>query len=125
MARRVWPWFALLVLSTTAAPSSRAADPEVTVENIRVGFNNLYKLGQWTPVSVDLKAGAQRFTGALELVVPDDDGTPTSSPERFGRLLDGLRKHCPGMIVQLSTGGRSGAGRERGPADLFGGYHRA
>lgn len=46
--------------------------------------------------------------------VRKDDGTPTADPERFGRLLDGLRKHCPGMIVQLSTGGRSGAGRERG-----------
>jgi HAMP domain-containing protein len=46
--------------------------------------------------------------------VRNDDGTPTSDPERFGRLLEGLRRHCPGMIVQLSTGGRSGAGRERG-----------
>ncbi|MCB1885781.1 MAG: 3-keto-5-aminohexanoate cleavage protein [Geminicoccaceae bacterium] len=46
--------------------------------------------------------------------VRNDDGTPTSDPERFARLLEGLRKHCPGMIVQVSTGGRSGAGRERG-----------
>ncbi|MGX1790988.1 3-keto-5-aminohexanoate cleavage protein [Bosea sp. NPDC055332] len=46
--------------------------------------------------------------------VRSDEGTPTSDPERFGRLLEGLRKHCPGMIVQFSTGGRSGAGRERG-----------
>jgi 3-keto-5-aminohexanoate cleavage enzyme len=46
--------------------------------------------------------------------VRNDDGTPTSSPERFARLLEGLRAHCPGMIIQLSTGGRSGAGRERG-----------
>ncbi|WP_204112936.1 3-keto-5-aminohexanoate cleavage protein [Shimia biformata] len=43
-----------------------------------------------------------------------DDGTPSSDPERFGRLMEGIRKHCPGMIVQLSTGGRSGSGRERG-----------
>jgi len=43
-----------------------------------------------------------------------DDGTPTSDPELFGRLLDGLRKHCPGLIVQFSTGGRSGKGSERG-----------
>ena len=43
-----------------------------------------------------------------------EDGAPTSDPERFGRLVEGLRKHCPGMIVQLSTGGRSGAGQERG-----------
>ncbi|MEM9146865.1 MAG: 3-keto-5-aminohexanoate cleavage protein [Pseudomonadota bacterium] len=42
------------------------------------------------------------------------DGTPTSDPERFQRLVEGIRAHCPGMIVQLSTGGRSGSGRERG-----------
>ena len=46
--------------------------------------------------------------------VRDSRGRPTSEPERFSHLLDGLRKYCPGMIVQLSTGGRSGAGRERG-----------
>lgn len=46
--------------------------------------------------------------------VRDDDGKPTSDPERFARLMEGLQTHCPGMIIQLSTGGRSGAGRERG-----------
>jgi len=46
--------------------------------------------------------------------VRDDDGKPTSDPERFARLKEGLEKHCPGMIVQLSTGGRSGAGKARG-----------
>jgi len=46
--------------------------------------------------------------------VRDDDGRPTSDPERFASLKEGLRKHCPGIIVQFSTGGRSGAGRERG-----------
>ena len=48
------------------------------------------------------------------LHVRNDDQTPTSSPERFAQLLAGLRKHCPGMIVQFSTGGRSGKGTERG-----------
>ena len=28
--------------------------------------------------------------------------------------MEGLRAHCPGLIVQLSTGGRSGAEKERG-----------
>jgi uncharacterized protein (DUF849 family) len=46
--------------------------------------------------------------------VRDDDGAPTSDPDRFAALKEGLEKHCPGMIVQLSTGGRSGAGRARG-----------
>jgi 3-keto-5-aminohexanoate cleavage enzyme len=46
--------------------------------------------------------------------VRNDDGTPTSDPDRFARLVEGLRKHCQGLIIQLSTGGRSGVGKERG-----------
>ena len=46
--------------------------------------------------------------------VRNDDQTPTSDPDRFAALKEGLEKHCPGMITQFSTGGRSGSGRERG-----------
>ena len=46
--------------------------------------------------------------------VRNGDQTPTSDPERFALLLEGLRRHCSGMIVQFSTGGRSGKGTERG-----------
>jgi len=50
----------------------------------------------------------------VHLHVRNDDETPTSAPERFSQVLEGIRKYCPGMITQVSTGGRSGAGRERG-----------
>ena len=46
--------------------------------------------------------------------VRNDDETPTSDPEKFARLKEGIEAHCPGMIIQLSTGGRSGAGSARG-----------
>ncbi|MAX32169.1 MAG: 3-keto-5-aminohexanoate cleavage protein [Halomonadaceae bacterium] len=46
--------------------------------------------------------------------VRNDDQSPTSAPEKFASLMDGIKKYCPGMIIQLSTGGRSGAGEERG-----------
>ena len=46
--------------------------------------------------------------------VRNDDGTTTSDPEKFARLKEGLETHCPGMIIQFSTGGRSGTGHERG-----------
>lgn len=46
--------------------------------------------------------------------VRNDDESPSSDPDKFAALKDGLEKHCPGMIVQLSTGGRSGAGQARG-----------
>jgi 3-keto-5-aminohexanoate cleavage enzyme len=46
--------------------------------------------------------------------VRNDDQSPSSDPEKFARLKEGLEKHCPGMIIQFSTGGRSGAGKTRG-----------
>jgi uncharacterized protein (DUF849 family) len=46
--------------------------------------------------------------------VRNADQTPTSDPEKFAALKDGLEKHCPGMLIQFSTGGRSGAEKERG-----------
>jgi 3-keto-5-aminohexanoate cleavage enzyme len=46
--------------------------------------------------------------------VRNDDQTPSSDPDKFAALREGIEKHCPGMVTQFSTGGRSGAGRERG-----------
>jgi len=46
--------------------------------------------------------------------VRNDDQTPTADPERFAQLKAGIEAHCPGMIIQLSTGGRTGAGKTRG-----------
>ena len=46
--------------------------------------------------------------------VRNDDESPSSDPNKFALLKQGLEKHCPGMIIQFSTGGRSGAGKERG-----------
>jgi 3-keto-5-aminohexanoate cleavage enzyme len=46
--------------------------------------------------------------------VRNSDETPSSDPEKFAALKEGLGKHCPDMIIQFSTGGRSGAGQARG-----------
>jgi 3-keto-5-aminohexanoate cleavage enzyme len=42
----------------------------------------------------------------VHIHVRNDDETPSSDPERFALVQEGVRKHCPGMIVQFSTGGR-------------------
>lgn len=34
------------------------------------------------------------------------DESPSSDPELYGRVQEGVRKYCPGMIIQFSTGGR-------------------
>lgn len=60
------------------------------------------------------QAAFEAGASLLHAHVRDDEGRPTSDPERFARLMEGVRAHCPGMIVQLSTGGRSGAGKARG-----------
>ena len=46
--------------------------------------------------------------------VRNDDETPSSDPERFGKVCNGIRTHCPGMIVQFSTGGRGRDPQARG-----------
>ena len=71
------------------------------------------------PISIEeqIESTHQAFEAGATIAhchVRDDEGKPTSDPERFARLKEGLERHCPGMIVQLSTGGRSGAGRDRG-----------
>ena len=71
------------------------------------------------PISVaeQVESSHAAYEAGASLVhvhVRNDDGTTTSDPERFGRFLAGIRKHCPDMIVQFSTGGRSGTGKERG-----------
>jgi len=71
------------------------------------------------PISVteQIESTHEAFEAGATLVhlhVRNDDETPTSEPARFAAVLDGIRAHCPGMITQISTGGRSGAGRERG-----------
>lgn len=71
------------------------------------------------PISVEeqIESTQEAFEAGASIVhahVRNDDQTPTSDPEKFARLMEGIRKHCPGMIIQLSTGGRSGAEKERG-----------
>ncbi len=71
------------------------------------------------PITIEeqIESTQESFEAGASIVhahVRDDEGRPTSDPERFARLKEGIEKHCPGMIVQLSTGGRSGAGHIRG-----------
>ena len=59
-------------------------------------------------------AAVEAGASIIHAHVRNDDESPSSDPAKFAALKQGLEKHCPGVIVQFSTGGRSGAGRERG-----------
>jgi 3-keto-5-aminohexanoate cleavage enzyme len=61
----------------------------------------------------------ESFEAGASLVhihVRNDDETPSSSPERFAQVQEGVHKHCPGMIIQFSTGGRGRDPAARGSA---------
>ena len=46
--------------------------------------------------------------------VRNPDESPSSDPQLFARVQEGIVKHCPKMIVQFSTGGRGRSQNERG-----------
>ena len=52
----------------------------------------------------------------VHIHVRNPDESSSSDPELFGRVQEGIIKHCPGMIVQFSTGGRGRTNAERGSA---------
>ncbi len=59
------------------------------------------------------------FEGGAALVhihVRNADETPSSDPALFAQVQDGVRRHCPGMIIQFSTGGRGRDPAARGNA---------
>ena len=71
------------------------------------------------PITVDeqVESTHEAFEAGASIVhahVRNYDQSPSSDPEKFARLKEGIEKHCPGMIIQFSTGGRSGAGKTRG-----------
>ena len=63
------------------------------------------------PVTVpeQIESTHEAFEAGATLVhihVRNPDETPSSDPALFAQVQEGVRRHCPGMIVQFSTGGR-------------------
>lgn len=58
-------------------------------------------------------AAYEAGSSLVHVHVRNDDGTSSSDPDKFAALQEGIRRHCPGMIIQFSTGGRGRAQRER------------
>jgi 3-keto-5-aminohexanoate cleavage enzyme len=61
----------------------------------------------------------QAFEAGASLVhihVRNPDESPSSDPALFAKVQEGVRRYCPGMIVQFSTGGRGRDPSARGTA---------
>jgi 3-oxoadipate:acetyl-CoA acetyltransferase len=66
-----------------------------------------------------IESTRQAFKAGASLVhihVRNDDESSSSDAERFRQVQDGVRRLCPGMIVQFSTGGRGRDPSQRGNA---------
>jgi uncharacterized protein (DUF849 family) len=72
-----------------------------------------------TTPAEQIESTHQAYEAGASLVhihVRNPDETPSSDPALFAQVQDGVRKHCPGMIVQFSTGGRGRDQAARGSA---------
>ncbi len=90
----------ILCVAITGSVPTKAANPAVPIS-----------------IAEQIESTHEAFEAGASIChahVRNDDETPSSDPEKFARLQEGIKAHCPGMIMQFSTGGRSGAGQERG-----------
>lgn len=90
----------IICVAITGSVPTKAANPAVPIS-----------------VSEQIESTQAAFEAGASIChahVRNADEGPSSDPQKFAALKEGLEKYCPGMIIQFSTGGRSGAGRERG-----------
>ena len=71
------------------------------------------------PISTaeQVEATHAAFEAGASLVhihVRDEQESPSSDPQRFALVQEGIKKHCPGIIIQFSTGGRGREADQRG-----------
>jgi len=73
--------FVLAAPYLASTTSAHAADARaVEIESVRIGFDDRFKIGSWTPLRVQVRStGAEAFEGFLDILVADDDGAPTRS----------------------------------------------
>ena len=67
--------------------------------------------------SEQIESTHEAFEAGASLVhihVRNADQSPGSDPEKFREIQEGVKKHCPGMIIQFSTGGRGRGLEQRG-----------
>lgn len=72
-----------------------------------------------TTPSEQIESTHAAFEAGATLVhihVRNPDESPSSDPALFAAVQEGVRRHCPGMVVQFSTGGRGRDPASRGNA---------
>jgi len=63
-------------------------------------------------IANEAKMAHEAGAAIIHLHVREDDGTPTQSAARFKACMDAIKKVCPNVIIQPSTGGAVGMSNE-------------
>ncbi|MBN2291485.1 MAG: hypothetical protein JXM70_03610 [Pirellulales bacterium] len=101
--RMIAPAFVVLfVLLADSAIAQKDERPKIL--DLRVGFDNRYKVGNWVPVKITFLGGTRQLTGAVTLTVPDGDGIPSQVTTPGNRPLMIL----PGQETTVSLFARFG-----------------
>ncbi len=79
--------------ATTGADSSRAE-----ISDIKIGFDDAYKVGHWTPIAVTLEAGSEDLQGHLEVQTLDGDEAPAMIRGPAVRLSAGTRQNLSMLV---------------------------
>jgi hypothetical protein len=95
-------WLPLLAFVAACLPAfvpatvARGQEPQPPeIVGLRVGFNEQYKVGLWTPVEVTIRGGGtDSVTGQLELTVADGDGTRS-------RVVSPPKQLIPGRTTSI------------------------
>ena len=136
---------AVLVASVGSMTSGQArAEPllDPVIRSVQVGFHGVYKLGCWTPITVELEGQQLAYTGHVAVTVPDSDGVPTTvvSPRSVGvergqtttaRLFVRIGQANSPIKIQFTADGKQVsertffAGSSPGPGMVAGGMSAA
>lgn len=84
----------IITAAISGAEVTKEHNPAVpyTVEEIGIQAESAYKAG----------------ASIIHLHVRDDDGTPTQDKERYRVCMEEIKRRCPDVIIQPSTGGAVG-----------------
>src|SRR5215470_9134260 len=93
---------AIITVAITGSQPTKAQNPAVPIAPAE----------QIESTHAAFEAGA----ALVHIHVRDDQGKSSSDADRFAAVQAGIKKHCPGMIIQFSTGGRGRQADERGSA---------
>ena len=93
---------AIITVAITGSQPSKAQNPALPTQPAE----------QIESTHAAYEAGAS----LVHIHVRDDQDKSSSDIEKFRQVQEGIAKHCPGMIIQFSTGGRGREASERGAA---------